>query len=185
MLIGITGTNGSGKGTVEEYLVMKKGFSHYSARMFLVEEVTKRGMRQNRESMREVANALRKEHGPSYLMERLYEMAKDEPKAVLGSVRTIGEAEFLKSKGVHLFAVDADRKLRHERIVARGADGDALSYEEFCTQEDQEMASPDPWDMNVFGVMQISDAKIENNGTVEELHQAVDQALAGISKQES
>lgn len=181
MLIGITGTNGSGKGTVVEYLVMQKGFSHYSARMFLVEEVARRGLEQNRHSMREVANALRKEHGPAYLMERLYEMAKDEPKAVLESVRTIGEAEFLKSKGVILFAVDADRKLRHERIVARGANGDNLTFEEFCAQEDEEMASPDPWDMNVFGVMQISDARIENDGSREDLHKQVDEALRKVS----
>lgn len=183
MLIGVTGTNGSGKGTVVEYLVMKKGFSHYSARMFLVEEVLRRGLHQDRNSMREVANALRKEYGPSYLMERLYEMAKDEPKAVLESVRTIGEAEFLKSKGVLLFAVDADRKVRHERIVARGAENDNLTYEEFCTQEDQEMASPDPWDMNVFGVMQISDALIKNDGTVEDLHHQIDEALVKVQKE--
>jgi dephospho-CoA kinase len=183
MLIGVTGTNGSGKGTVVEYLVMKKGFSHYSARMFLVEEVLRRRLHQDRNSMREVANALRKEHGPSYLMERLFEMAKDEPKAVLESVRTIGEAEFLKSKGVLLFAVDADRKVRHERIVARGAENDNLTYEEFCDQEDQEMASPDPWDMNVFGVMQISDALIKNDGTVEDLHHQIDEALVNAQKE--
>lgn len=182
MLIGITGTNGAGKGTVVDYLVMQRGFSHYSARMFIVEEIKKRGMAQNRESTREVANMLRKEHGPSYLMERLYEMAKDEPKAVLESVRTIGEAEFLKSNGAILFAVDADRALRYERIVARGSVTDQVTFEEFCAQEDQEMASPDPWDMNVFGVMQISDARIENNGTVEELRQRVDEALAEVTK---
>ena len=68
MLIGITGTNGSGKGTVVDYLVMQKGFSHYSARMFLIEEIARRGLKQNRSSMREVANALRQEHEPQYLM---------------------------------------------------------------------------------------------------------------------
>jgi len=178
MLIGITGTNGAGKGTVVEYLVMKKGFSHFSARMFLIEEVQKRGLSQNRESMRDVANALRKEHEPSYLMERLFEVAKDEPKAVLESVRTIGEAEFLKKNGAFLFAVDADRKRRYKRITARGSVTDDVTFKEFCDQEDREMASPDPWDMNVFGVMQISDARIENNGSVEKLHQKVDEALA-------
>lgn len=185
MLIGITGTNGSGKGTVVEYLVMQKGFSHYTARIFLVEEVRRRGLVQSRESMRDVANALRKEHGPSYLMEQLYEMAKDEPKAVLESVRTIGEAEFLKEKGATLFAVDADRKLRHERVTARGSEADDITFEEFCEQEDKEMASPDPWDMNVFGVMQISDARIENNGTVEDLHRQVDEALVNLKSEAS
>ncbi len=183
MLIGITGTNGSGKGTVVEYLVMKKGFSHFSARMFLIEEVQKRGLPQNRESMRDVANALRKEHEPSYLMERLYEMAKEEPKAALESVRTIGEAEFLKEKGAFLFAVDANRELRYERVLARGSVTDDITFEQFCEQEDREMNSTDQWDMNIFGVMQMSDARIENNGTVEELHAKVDEALASLSRQ--
>ena len=182
MLIGITGTNGSGKGTVVEYLVMKKGFSHFSARIFILEEIRRLGLPQNRNSTRDVANALRKEHGPSYLMERLYETTKDEPKAVLESVRTIGEAEFLKEKGALLFAVDADRKLRYERILARGSETDQVDFDTFCLQEDREMASSDPWDMNVFGVMQISDARIENNGTVEELHAKVDEALANLAK---
>ncbi len=181
MLIGITGTNGSGKGTVVEYLVMKKGFSHYSARMFILEEVAKRGLPQNRESTRIVANDLRKIHGPAYLFERLFDMAKDEPKAVLESVRSIGEAEFLKSKGAILIAVDADRKQRYERVFARGTITDKISFEQFCAQEDIEMASSDPWDMNVFGVMQLSGARIENNGTVEELHAKVDEALAKLS----
>jgi dephospho-CoA kinase len=182
MLIGITGTNGAGKGTVVDYLVMSKGFSHYSARIFILEEIKRRGMPQNRESTREVANMLRKEHGPSYLMERLYDIAKDEPKAVLESVRTIGEAEFLKSKGAILFAVDAERTLRYDRITARGSETDHVTFEQFCAQEDREMASSDPWDMNVFGVMQMSDARIENNGTVEELRQKVDEALAEVTK---
>lgn len=184
MLIGITGTNGSGKGTVVEYLVLNKGYSHFSARMFILEEVAKRGLPQNRESTRAVANDLRKEHGPSYLMERLFEVAKDEPKAVLESVRAIGEAEFLKGKGAYLFAVDADRKLRYERIVMRGSSTDNVTFEEFCAQEDIEMASSDPWDMNVFGVMQLSDARIENNGTLEELHTKVNEALGLLIEKE-
>lgn len=180
MIIGITGTNGSGKGTVVEYLSVQKGFSHYSARMFILEEIRRRGLTPSRTAMRDVSNDLRKAHEPSYLMEELFEVAKDEPKAVLESVRTIGEAEFLKSKGAILFAVDADRALRYERILARGSETDHVTFEEFCEQEDREMASSDKWDMNVFGVMQISDVRITNNGSLEELHAQVEEALKAI-----
>ena len=59
-IIGITGTHGAGKGTVTNYLVNKKGFKHYSARDFIVDEIKKRSLLVDRDSMREVSNDLRK-----------------------------------------------------------------------------------------------------------------------------
>lgn len=181
MLIGITGTNGSGKGAVVEYLVGKKGFSRYSARTIILEEMSNRHLPITRAHMRDVANDLRKEHGTAYIIEQLYELAKNDEKAVVESIRTIGEAEFLKEKKGLLFAVDADRKIRYERVAnLDGYEMSHMSFDDFCMIEDREMASSDPWDMNVFGVMQISDAHILNNGSVEELHAQVDAALAKL-----
>ncbi len=178
MVIGVTGTNGSGKGAVVEYLVSSKGFSRYSARTVILEEIRKRHLPETKVTMREVANDLRKEHGAAYVIERLYEMAKDDAKAVVESIRTIGEAEFLKEHAAVIFAVDADRKLRYERVANKeGLEVAHMSFEDFCTIEDREMASSEPWDMNVFGVMQLADSRIENDGSLEELHYAVDQAL--------
>ena len=62
MIIGITGTNGAGKGTVVDYLVEKKGFTHYSVREALVEEIKKRGLEVNRMTMNEVATDLRRKY---------------------------------------------------------------------------------------------------------------------------
>ena len=178
MLIGVTGTNGSGKGAVVEYLVGNKGFSHFTARTIILEEVRRLHLPETRASMREAANGLRREHGTAYVIERLYEMAKDDTKAVVESVRTIGEAEFLKKNNAIIFAVDADIRLRYERVANKsGLELAHISFEDFCKIEDREMASSEPWDMNVFGVMQLADARIENNGTLEELHTAIDQAL--------
>ncbi len=184
MVIGVTGTNGSGKGAVVEYLVGNKGFSRYSARTIILEEIRKRHLPETKSNMREVANDLRREHGAAYVIERLYEMAKDDAKAVVESIRTIGEAEFLKEQKAIILAVDADRRLRYERVAnKKGFELAHISFEDFCEIEDREMASSEPWDMNVFGVMQLADSRIQNSGTLEELHHAVDQALMQVTRE--
>ena len=68
VVIGITGTAGSGKGTVAQYLVDKYGFKHFSVRDFLIEEIKKRGMEINRDSMIIVADDFRKNYGSGYLL---------------------------------------------------------------------------------------------------------------------
>ena len=178
MIIGITGTNGAGKGTVVEYLEKQKGFLHLSARNFIVDEIVRRGLPVDRDHTRLVANDLRKTFGPAYVIESLSSQASvHDGDVVIESVRTIGEAEFLRSQGAHIWAVDADRALRYERIIARGSATDHISFETFCEQEDREMRSTEPYDMNVFGVMQMADAVFTNNGTVEELFAQVEEVL--------
>jgi dephospho-CoA kinase len=177
MLIGITGTNGSGKGAVVEYLVSQKGFSRYAGRTVILEAIGAQHLPVNRTTMHDVANDLRKEHGPAYIIERLYDMAKDEPNAVLESVRTIGEAEFLKEKGAFIIAVDAKKETRFDRVLSMSHDAVPLTFEEFTQMEDREMASSEPWDMNVFGVMQLADARVTNDGTLDELYACVNAAL--------
>ncbi len=177
MVIGVTGTNGSGKGTVVDYL-KSKGFIHYSAREFIYEEIDRRGLPRNRDTTNLVANDMRKTFGPAHIIQSLYERALEARKdAVVESVRTLGEAERLKKDGMVIFAVDADKKVRYERSVARGTELDKISFEKFCEQEDREMAQTQAWDMNVFGVMKMADAIFTNNGTLPELHAQIDEAL--------
>jgi dephospho-CoA kinase len=178
MLVGITGTNGAGKGAVVEYLVSQKGFSRYSARTVIMDGIHARHLlSMDKDTMREVANELRKEHGAAYVIEQLYEMAKNDDSAVLESVRTIGEAEFLKKHGAYILAVDADKQARYQRISERGTEDDLLTFDEFASKEAREMASSDPWDMNVFGVMQLADAHVTNDKNLDDLYLQVDEAL--------
>ncbi len=183
MIIGITGTIGAGKGTVVEYLVKERNFIHLSVRDFILGEIRRRGLEvEDRSAMREVANDLRAAHGPAYIIEQLYERAveRGEP-ALIESIRTIGEAEFLKANGARILAVDADRKLRYERITARGLSTDHVDFDTWVAQEERELASTEPWDMNVIGVMRMADARIENDGSLEELHARVDETLASLA----
>lgn len=183
MIVGITGTIGAGKGTVVDFLVREKGFTHLSVRDFLIGEIRRRGLEvEDRDVMRMVANELRAEHGPAHIIKSLYESAMDRAvPTLIESIRAIGEADFLKGNGVFLLAVDAERKLRYERIVARGLSTDHVDYETWVMQEERELAAVEPWDMNIIGVMQMADARIENNGTLDELHERTEEVLGGVS----
>lgn len=77
-----------------------------------------------------------------------------------------------------MLAVDAERKLRYERIVARGLSTDHVDYDTWVMHEERELASTEPWDMNIIGVMRMADARIENNGSLDELHQKLHDLLA-------
>jgi dephospho-CoA kinase len=180
MILALTGTNGAGKGTVVDYLIAR-GAAHHSMSGFITEEVRRRGMPVNRDSMREVGNSLRAQHHPAYVAEALFLRAKEAGgDAVIEAVRAIGEAEFLKKHGIPLIAVDADRRLRYERIAGRGSDKDAVSFEEFSRQEDLELAQEANHEMNINGVIRMADVVIHNDGTLEELHAQVDAALAKL-----
>ncbi|MEI6864326.1 MAG: AAA family ATPase [Candidatus Adlerbacteria bacterium] len=178
MIIGITGTLGAGKGTAVEYLVNEKGFTHLSAREFFIEEVTRRGLPVNRDTITEVANDLRTKHGLTYAVEHLFAQAKEKGgDAVLESIRTPSEGEFLKAHGALLWAVDADRELRYERIVKRGSETDHVTFDEFVAHEEREMHSTDPAKQSIAQVMAMADHIFHSNGSKEELYVEVEEAL--------
>lgn len=183
MIVGITGTNGGGKGTVVDHVVTK-GFAHYSVRAFLTEELTRQGRGHDRSELRLLANELRATKDPAYIIRTLYEDAvrNNEQNAVIESIRNVGEAEFLKSKGVILIAVDADRKVRYERVQKRRSPTDQVDFPTFVEHEEREWHGVlGPHDMNVLAVMSMADVTIQNNGTLEELHAKIEEILTKLS----
>lgn len=182
MIIGITGTDGSGKGIVVDYFLEKKGFVHCSARAIWEEEIARRGIESTRANMRIVANELRALHGNDFLVTHYLKKIQSEKthNVVIESIRTIAEITTLKKHGGILLSVDADQKLRFERIVKRVASSDHVTFEQFVTQETLEMDDPDPNGMQKRKVMEMADYTIYNNTSIEDLHKQVDEVLAKI-----
>lgn len=181
MIVALTGTNGAGKGAVVDYLVKDKGFVHHSNSGFITEEIKRRGMPVNRDSMNIVGNDLRKTYHPAHIVESHHKSAQEHGKdAVIEALRAIGEAQFLKDRGVPIIAVDADRRLRYERAIKRGSEKDQVTFEEFCLHEDREFAQAAAHDMNVGAVMKMADYTVHNDGTLEDLHRQVDEVLEKI-----
>ncbi|HEV8666842.1 MAG TPA: AAA family ATPase [Candidatus Paceibacterota bacterium] len=182
MIIGITGTLGAGKTTAANYL-KSKGFQHFSVRQFIADEAHRQGLPINRETLTMVANQIRAQHGPDYIVIKLIEAAKkqDDP-AVIESIRTVGEAEGLKKHGGYLMAINANAKLRYERASLESGITAPQSFEEFIAQEEHEMHSEDPRKQNVSAVMLRADAQILNNGTTLDLEKQIDAFLDQIEQ---
>ena len=184
MLIGITGTDGSGKGAVVDYLVETTGFTHYSARAIWEEEFVKRGIESNRANMRLVANEMRAKYGNDFLV--TYYLGKQEEtgvtNVVIESIRTTAEADTLKTNGGILLAVDAEQSVRYARITARGSSSDKISLEEFTKHEELEMNDPDPNGMQKAKVMEMADYTMMNEGTLEELHAQIEEMFQKIEE---
>ena len=175
MILGITGTLGAGKGAVVEYLTKRHGFKHFSAREFLRREVEKVGLPVNRDTLTQVANDLRAQHGSDFVIRELYKEAGSKgDNAIIESVRTIGEVEFLKTKkDFFLLAIDASPKIRYQRISGRNSETDKISFEKFLEDEQREMSSSDPNKQNLSACITAADFKITNDGTFEDLEKEV------------
>lgn len=184
IIIGITGTLGAGKGTIVEYLTSEKKFKHFSVRSFLVGEIEKLGLEVNRDSMVMVANNLRAEHSPSYIVEQLFEEALQSGKdCIIESIRTPGEIEALHKKGnFYLFAVDAPAKLRYERIIKRASETDQVSFETFIANEKREMESTDPNKQNISKCIELADYIFDNDEEIAKLNEKVDAVISYIIK---
>ena len=182
LIIGITGTLGAGKGTVVDYLTREKGFNHYSVRQYLLDEIRKRKMPENRDSMVVVANEFRRLNSPSFITDQLYVQAVRTGKnAVIESIRTPGEIDSLRKKGsFYLFAVDADAKTRFDRIKKRNSETDQVDFETFLLNEQREMTSDDPNSQNLQKCREMADFVFSNDGTVNELYGKVEEVLRGI-----
>ena len=182
MIIGITGTIGAGKGTIVEYLISNKRFKHYSARDFISEEVNRRGLKINRDSLTSVANDLRAKHSPQYVIEQLfYQALKEGGNAVIESVRTPGEIAFLREQpDFYLFAVDAGPELRFQRIKERASATDHINFETFLSNEKREMSTADPNKQNLGKCIEMSDFVFYNDGSMDELFTRVEEVLAEI-----
>ncbi len=179
MIIGITGTIGAGKDTLMELLQDEYGFKHYSVRKYLTKILEEQGQEITRTNMTNLANELREQNHPAYIIEQLFLQAKkDGGNAVIESIRTPGEVDFLKNNSDFvLFAVDADPNLRYERVQERKSVTDRVDFNNFMAEEQREMNNEEPHMQNIAACVRLSDYRFKNNATIEMFYKKVRKTL--------
>jgi dephospho-CoA kinase len=173
-LIGLTGTNGAGKGEVAAFLATQ-GYAVYSLSDVIREHLRKKRLEPSRDNMIAAGNALRRRYGADILARRA--MRKVKGNAVIDSIRTSREVAFLrKQPGFILVAVEAPVELRFKRVRKRGRTESASTLREFVIKEQEEMAGGQAG-QQLRRCLATADVTIHNDGTLAELHKKVTQCL--------
>ena len=181
MIIGLTGKNGSGKGEVAKFLT-DAGYQYYSLSDVLREELKKQGKEVTRKSLTDFANDLRLQRGAGVLGSIVASKLEPDGNYIVDSIRHPSEVEALRQiPHFYLLAVETDPQVRFERIKLRSRENDTLTYESFVAQEAKEAAGKKATDQQLNSTLDLADATIENNTTLEELHQKVREVLQTLA----
>jgi dephospho-CoA kinase len=184
-LIGIGGTNGSGKDTVGQMLAERHNYLFISVTDILRDELRKRGEPIERENLRQLSAEWRRQHGLAVLVDRAFDKFEAQEGGYKGlamsSLRNSGEADRVHELGGKVIWVDGDPKVRYERIHSRQrSTEDQKTFDEFLVEEQAEVNhSGDEATLNTAGVKAKADLFLENSGNdVEAFKNAAEKALS-------
>ena len=178
MIIGLTGANASGKGTIAKHLV-RKGFAYYSLSDELRKLLSKRKIPSTRDNLIEGGKYYRKHYGRGYLATIVVNKIKGK-KVVIDSIRNLGEVnELRKLRNFFLVAVDAPVKIRFQRARKRMSKRDQKSLSEFVAKEKEELRGTGV-EQQILACMKKADARIDSRYGYKNLYKKIDATLSRI-----
>lgn len=143
-IIGIAGTDGSGKDSLGHFLRDEHGWYFISVTDLLRAEATKRGMPLSRGTLKVISSEWRAKDGLGVLVDRAMDEYKKLDKEYAGlaiaSLRNPGEADEVHKLGGQVVWTDAPLELRYQRAIARNkGTEDQVTFEEFQAEEAEQM----------------------------------------------
>lgn len=171
MIVGLTGRNASGKGTVAEWL-KSQGFVYFSLSDSIRHWLAEQGLDARRDHLIWAGRQLREAGGAGVLAERTLPLLPAGQDCLVDSVRNPAEVAVLRRRADFvLVEVLADEALRYERLRSRGRTGDAGTFAEFQRQEAAELTSLDPAAQQLHTTAALADVRVNNDGDLHALHQ--------------
>jgi dephospho-CoA kinase len=176
LIIGLTGSIASGKGTVKKYIVEKYGAKDCRFSTILRDVLDRINIPTSRDNLINVSTVLRQTFGEDLLAKAIAKDAASlEAKIVIidGIRRMTDIGHLMNLDHFILVSVDADAKIRYERLVLRNEnEGDGKkTFEDFLNDHKRET------EITIPEVMSFAKEKINNDGTLDDLFAQIDKLI--------
>lgn len=178
-ILGLVGTPGAGKSAVTEYIIQHYGGEQFRFSDYLAHVLQKMNLQKSRENMIKLSVILRKEFGEDLFSHAVAcdAVRSDSSLVIVDGIRRPEDlAAFRPLPNFQLIAVNADPKIRYERMKHRGE----KSGETNMTWEEFETTEKAPTEITIPETMTFANHVIMNDGSVEELHAKIDEIMKTI-----
>ncbi len=181
IIIGLTGENCAGKGTLAEYLG-RKSFYYASLSDVIREELAKEGREITRDALIAKGNELRRRHGPGAIAALVAGRLGRDRNYVIDSIRSPAEvAELAKLPGFVLIRVSAPPEVRFGRMKARAREGDPRTYDGFVALEKAEAGGADSTAQQLAATIALAAKTIVNDADFQHLYDETNRLLGEIA----
>lgn len=177
LIIGLTGSFGSGSGETAKYL-NKKGFKIYSLSKVVKKEAITRGITNpKRNDYQNIGDDLRKKFGLDYLAKKICKEINwdSEVSVVIKSIRNHNEALYFQKNFInfYLFNIDAPKEMRYQRVKS-----EYTSQEDFDKEDERDSGENEPpYGQKVKRCVDLSDIIINNTNKLKNLYEKIEKYL--------
>lgn len=183
IILASVGEIASGKGVFVDYLKQKFSANSYKFSTPLRDVLDRLFLGQSRENMQNLSFILRNQFGQDVLAKVIADDVKNDEGGVVlvDGVRRVADIKYLKElENFYLVHITADPQIRYERVVSRAENpGDKRkTFEEFLEDEKVET------ELTIKEVIKQADFTVENNGTLEEFYERIDELLEKFKMQD-
>ena len=175
-IIVFVGLLSSGKGTAAKYLVEKHGAKAFRFSTIMRGVLDRLYLEQSRENMSNISTVLRQTFGEDLFAKVMAADVRktEENIVVVDGARRLADIEHLKKiEGFRLISIEADPKIRYQRLIQRGENPDDKNktWEQFLQDHELETEASIP------ALMKLADVVVDNNGSAEEFYKQLDKLV--------